>query len=113
MIALLFIGLTLGILGVIFAFQNFTPIEVTFLAWHIQGSLAFIIILAALCGALITMLVFLPDIVKKNFRISKLRRKNEELKDKLVDTEIEVESEKNKVVANNAYLDDLQKPPQA
>lgn len=112
MIIFLLIGLILGIALIIFAVQNITTITVAFLGWQIEGSLAFILILAAFAGALITMLVFLPDIVKKNVRLFRLRSKAQKLEEELQDTKIKVEEEKNKVVANNAYLDDVQNSSQ-
>ena len=43
--------------------------------------------------------------------IYSLKNKNEELKEKVIDKEIEVEAEKSKAAATNAYLDELEKPP--
>jgi len=111
MIIFLVLSLLLGGLTVIFALQNVTPITVTFFAWQIDGSLAFILILAVLSGILISSLLSIPDLIRKNFQISRLKKNNDKLKDELVNKEIEVESEKSKVVANNAYLDDLEKHP--
>jgi uncharacterized integral membrane protein len=111
MIIFLALGLLLGGLTVIFALQNVTPITVTFLAWQIEGSLAVVLILAVLSGMLISSLFSLPGLIKKSFQISRLRKNNNKLKDELITKEKEVESEKAKVVANNAYLDDLEKNP--
>ena len=39
------------------------------------------------------------------------KNKNNKLKDELVHKEIEVETEKSKAAATNAYIDDLEKNP--
>ncbi len=94
-----------------FALQNITPVTVMFFSWHIEGSLAFIILLAVACGILFSALLSLPDLVKKSFAISKLKKHNNALKDELVTKEMQVEAEKSKLDANNAYLDDLENRP--
>lgn len=109
MIISLIFGLLLGALAVIFVVQNTATVAVTFLAWQLQGSLALVIFLAIATGVLITLLFSLPDLLRKSFIISKLSDHNDELKDQLTSKSIEVESEKSKVAANNAYLDDLEK----
>ncbi|MDB5239074.1 MAG: hypothetical protein JWO00_409 [Candidatus Parcubacteria bacterium] len=111
MIIFFIIGIVLGAFVVIFALQNITPVTVMFFDWQIQGSLAFILILAVAIGLLISALLSLPDIFRKSFMISKLKKHNEKLKDELVTKEIEVETEKSKLDANNAYIDDLEKTP--
>jgi lipopolysaccharide assembly protein A len=79
MIIFLFIGLLLGALSVIFALQNVTPITVTFLAWQIEGSLALVLLMTILTGLVVGLLVSLPELIKKSFQISGLRRKNDKL----------------------------------
>ncbi len=109
MIILFIIGLVLGAFVIIFAAQNVTSITVVFLAWKFEGSLALILVLAVVSGILICSFLSLPDIIRKRFQISRLRDKNEELKEELTHKEVEVEVEKAKLEANNAYLDTLEK----
>src|SRR5688500_875545 len=107
----LLIGLFLGAVAVIFALQNITTITVTFLAWQLEGSLALILLLAMGAGVVISLLLSLPEVIRKSFQISRLTKHNTRLKDELVNKEIEVESEKSKVEANNAYLDSVERNP--
>ncbi len=109
MFIFLVIGLLLGAVTVIFALQNITTVTVVFLAWQIEGSLAVIILLAVASGILISLLASFPGALRRTFQMSKLKKHNDALKDKLVHKEIEVEVEKSKLDANNAYLDDIEK----
>ena len=107
MIISLIIGLVLGATAIIFAAQNITTVSVVFLAWQFQGSLALILVLAVVSGILICSFLSLPDVIRKRFQISRLKDDNDKLKDSLVRKDIEVESEKSKLDANNAYIDGL------
>jgi lipopolysaccharide assembly protein A len=109
MIIFLFIGLFLGAVSVVFALQNITTVTVTFMAWKIEGSLALILLLAVATGVVIGVLISLPDVIKKSFQISRLKKHGSKLESDLVQRKIEVEAEKSKLDANNAYLDDLEK----
>jgi hypothetical protein len=60
-------------------------------------------------GVVITILMSLPGIINRNFKISSLKKQHNITKDKLEHKTIEVETEKAKLSANNAYLDDLEK----
>lgn len=109
MAILFIIGLVLGAVLIIFAAQNVTPITVAFLAWRFEGSLALILALAVTGGILVCAFLSLPDVIRKRFYISRLKRANDALKEEIVRKEAEVESEKSKLDANNAYLDGLEK----
>ena len=108
--AILFImGLVLGALLIIFVAQNITTITVVFLAWSFQGSLAMVLVFAVCGGILLYAFLSLPEVIRKRFVISKLAQENNELKEGLTRIQAEVESEKSKLAANNAYLDGLEK----
>jgi uncharacterized integral membrane protein len=109
MILFLILGLVIGAAAVVFALQNMTPITVVFLTWKIEGSLAVILILSFAVGMLVSFLFILPEFMRRSFQLSSLRRKNNKLGEKSQNQAIEIEQEKAKVVANNAYLDDLEK----
>jgi putative membrane protein len=83
------IGLLLGAVMVIFVLQNVVPVTVVFLGWHLEASLALVLILAILAGMLVSALLSLPEIIRKNYRLSKLSSKNERLA-----TELEVHKQK-------------------
>ncbi len=111
MFIFLILGLILGALIIIFALQNITTVTGVFLTWQFQGSLALILVLAVASGILLCLFLSLPEVLRKRFLISKLKKKTNILEGELTDKKIEVEEEKLKVVANNAYVDDLQKNP--
>ena len=111
MIISLIFGLILGAVAVVFVFQNMTSITVAFLSWEIEGSLALILILTMAVGAIIALLFSLPESIKKSFKILDLNKQIRALKEELKNKNVEVELEKSKLDANNAYLDDLEKNP--
>ncbi len=111
MILFLILGLLLGAVVVVFAIQNITPVTVTFLTWDFHGSLALVLVLAVVVGILISILVSLPDVVRKSLMISKLKSANTKLNDELVNKAKEIDAEKSKLDANNAYIDDIEKKP--
>ena len=108
MIIFLILGLLLGGLVVIFALQNVTTIDVVFLTWQIQGSLALILVLAVVIGMILTWLFYMPEMIHRRFQILKLKDANKKLESDLADKRVEVEAEKGKVAATNAYVDDLE-----
>ena len=91
MFLFLILGILLGILAVIFAVQNIIPVTVTFLAWQVQGSMAFVIAAAIVSGLLISVLVSVPEVIENHFTLKGLRKRNEEL-------EVEIGRYKNVVV---------------
>jgi uncharacterized integral membrane protein len=79
MLIFLFLGLIIGAAAVVFVLQNVVPITVTFLSWHLSGSLAVILLLALLCGMLICALILLPGIVGTQLRLRKMVKLNQKL----------------------------------
>ncbi len=109
MFLFLIIGLLLGALVIIFAVQNIATVSVVFLTWQFEGSLALILVLAVAAGMVLSALLSIPARMKKRQERTKLATKNEVLTEELTTKKIEVEDEKSKVAATNAYLDDLEK----
>jgi len=94
MIIFLILGLLLGATAVVFAFQNTMIITVTFLSWNLQGSLAVVLLLALLTGAIVSTLIALPGHITKSFQISSLRRENKKLKEVAIDQQVKSEADK-------------------
>ncbi len=109
MFIFLILGLLLGGSVVIFVAQNTDAANVVFLAWHFQGSLALVIILSVAAGMAISALLYVPSTIARMLLISALKKDAQKLKDELMDKKIEVEGEKGKVAATNAYLDAIEK----
>lgn len=70
-------GLLLGIVLTIFALQNTAPVEIRFLLWNTQGSLAAVVLLSAIGGLAIAFLFGIPEIVAARWRIRTLERRLE------------------------------------
>ncbi|MGO9611970.1 MAG: lipopolysaccharide assembly protein LapA domain-containing protein [Dissulfurispiraceae bacterium] len=60
--------LTLIALVTIFSVQNATPVSVTFFFWKFDASLAIVLFLAVLSGAVISALIFYSQKVKKSLK---------------------------------------------
>ncbi len=75
----LIIGLLVGGVAVIFILQNIIPITVHFFSWELQGSLALILILSILTGAVLSALSCLPDMINNYFEIIGLKKRVKEM----------------------------------
>ncbi|MBE9049379.1 LapA family protein [Nostocales cyanobacterium LEGE 11386] len=71
----LILAILVALLSVFFAFQNAVPISVTLLAWNFEASLAIVLILTLAIGIIIGLMVSIPNIIKRNIRISKYKGK--------------------------------------
>lgn len=112
MFTFLIIGLLVGALVIIFALQNITTVSVVFLTWQFSGSLALILIFAVFAGMIISWALSLQGISYRKHQINRLKDSNVKLEDELDIKKVEVEEEKSKMAATNAYLDDLEKNDQ-
>jgi len=75
----LILALIIAILAVVFALQNAHPITIQFLFWQIQGSLALVVLLTAALGAVVGLLVSVPNVIRRNRRITHQKHRIEEL----------------------------------
>jgi putative membrane protein len=73
----LIIGLILSAIIVVFALQNAHDVKIVLWLWEIQCSLAFIIILTLLLGAILGILFSIPTLLRKNKAIEKLKEEIE------------------------------------
>src|SRR5689334_23920883 len=83
MIILFVVGLLVGVVSVMFALQNVYIVTVNFLSWQLTGSLALILFIAMLAGALIVALLTLPESIKNHFKYKNLKKENADLEEKL------------------------------
>jgi len=70
----LILALILTIIVAIFAIQNNIAINITFLAWSIDGSLALILIITFALGIVLGLLVSTPIWIKKTRQSSTLKK---------------------------------------
>jgi uncharacterized integral membrane protein len=83
MLLSLIVGIILGAIAVIFAFQNVAIVTVSFLAWQITASLAIIILGTVLCGIVLTLLFLLPSVIRDEMYVSALKKQKRETEDEL------------------------------
>lgn len=74
------IGILLGGAVVIFALQNVASVMVTFLGYHFEGSIAFIVIVSLFAGILISLLFSLSAFIQSMLTESKLKGHNDALR---------------------------------
>ncbi len=92
MIFFLILGIILGAISVVFLLQNITVVTVAFLTWQIQGSLAVVLFLAILCGAIMALLFLLPSFISDALYLSAIKKRKKELEDELADTKHALEN---------------------
>jgi lipopolysaccharide assembly protein A len=73
-ILMLLAALAIALVACAFALQNAVPVTLTFLKWRIEGSLALILLAGFGLGAVSGLLVSLPALFKKHWRINALQR---------------------------------------
>jgi uncharacterized integral membrane protein len=56
----------------LFALGNTQVVDVSFVIWKVDGSLALVIFIAFLTGIITAALILVPTIIKKSLRIAKL-----------------------------------------
>jgi len=79
----LFGALAISLLAVVFALQNIVPVTVTFMNVQFEGSLALVLFVAFVAGALVSFLASLPTLVKGRWAGHDLRRRVTELEAEL------------------------------
>jgi|SRR5665213_3428183 len=77
------IGIVLGAIAVIFAFQNVAVVTVSFFAWQLTGSLAIVILGTLLCGIVLTLLFLLPSVIRDEMYMASIKRQKREAEDEL------------------------------
>lgn len=84
MLLFLILGLVIGAVSVVFVLQNITPITVTFLTWHLDGSLAVILLLALISGMLMSALILLPSFIRSSWQVKRLQKRLRQYEDDAV-----------------------------
>ena len=101
----LFFALIIAVLAVFFALQNSSPANVKFAVWEFNSSLAFVLLLAVLAGALISFFFSMPSNVKARWTIRQQRKKLNEYETSLAEVNAKLEENEKKLLA-------LQSPPE-
>ena len=113
-IVLLIIILAILILAVIFAIQNVAAVPIAILFWEVQGSLALVLLLALVIGALIAVLFALPTFYKNRREMGRMKKQiaslEEELEEKSTRLEM-VEEQIREMEQPEEPLEPVEEPP--
>ena len=77
----LFLALLISVVIVLFAVQNAALTTVTFLSFHFEGSLAFILVVVFALGVVSGMLMTVPSFWRKSSALRDQRRKVKQLEE--------------------------------
>jgi len=91
---LLIFSFVIAFLAILFAIQNTTVTSIRFLIWETEGSLALILFIALVAGALISYLATAPGQIKQRMTISSQRKRIAEVEGQLTSTQEELQGTK-------------------
>jgi lipopolysaccharide assembly protein A len=92
MTILLFLSLIVAAISVIFALQNTETVEVSFLIWTFESSLALVVLISLALGALISFLASSPSMLRKDFTNRSLRKRITELESSVADQKLKLDA---------------------
>ncbi|NES18634.1 MAG: DUF1049 domain-containing protein [Symploca sp. SIO3E6] len=92
----------IALLAIIFALQNSVTIEIVFGIWRLEESLALILLLVLTVGFIIGLLVSIPAITKKEWKILSQKKRIVELENKLSEHIERISSQRKRI----DYLED-------
>jgi putative membrane protein len=98
----LFFALIIAVLAVFFALQNSDPATVKFAVWEFNSSLAFVLLLAILAGALISFFFSLPSNMRARWTIRQQRKKLGEYETNLAQVKAKLDEAENKMLAQQS-----------
>jgi len=87
---LLIFSFIIAFVAIIFAIQNTAITPIRFLIWQSEGSLALILFIALVAGALISYLATTPTQIKQRMTISNQRKRISEVEGQLTSTQEEL-----------------------
>jgi uncharacterized integral membrane protein len=94
---LLIFSFVIAFLAILFAIQNTEIVSIRFLFWETQGSLALILFIALVAGALISYLATTPGQIRQRMANSSQRKQIAELEGQLTTTQGELQETNSKL----------------
>jgi uncharacterized integral membrane protein len=91
---LLIFSFVIAFLAILFAIQNTTVTSIRFLIWETEGSLALVLFIALVAGALISYLATAPGQIKQRMTISSQRKRITEVEGQLTSSQEELQGTK-------------------
>lgn len=95
----LFVALVVALVAVMFALQNVVPVTIAFMTWTFEGSLALVLFVALIAGALVSVLASVPAFVKGRWAAASLKRRIAALEAELEDTRLKLEAARTRTPA--------------
>lgn len=83
----LIFSLAIVVLAIVFALQNAAPATVVFVIWRFDSSLALVLAVTFVLGALFAALLSTTASVRKSWKLSKQERKGGELEQRVAELE--------------------------
>ncbi|OGS23769.1 MAG: hypothetical protein A2297_07135 [Elusimicrobia bacterium RIFOXYB2_FULL_48_7] len=83
MVTFLVLGIVIAAIIIVFAIQNPATVFITFIAWQLKCSLAIALLFMFILGAIFSLLLVLPVIIRKKLIASKLENKIREMENKI------------------------------
>jgi uncharacterized integral membrane protein len=93
----LILALIIAILAIIFALQNAVPIEIAFGIWRLEESLALVLLLTLTVGFVVGLLVSIPTITRREWKISNQKKKIVELENSLNENIEQISSQRKRI----------------
>ncbi len=87
----------IALLAIVFALQNAVPIEIAFAIWRLEESLALVLLLTLTVGFIVGLLVSMPTITKRQWKISNQKRRIVELEKKLNENVEQISSQRKRI----------------
>jgi uncharacterized membrane protein YciS (DUF1049 family) len=76
-------AIVIAFFAIAFALQNNILVDINLLVWNYRGSLAIVLLSTLAIGVLVGLLVLIPTLLKRGWRISRAKRKATSLEDQL------------------------------
>ncbi|MGB7086370.1 MAG: LapA family protein [Phormidesmis sp.] len=80
---LIIAAIVIAFLAIAFALQNNNLVAINLLIWNYEGSLAIVLLSTLAIGVLIGLLVVIPALLKRGWRVSRAKRQAADLEDQL------------------------------
>jgi lipopolysaccharide assembly protein A len=87
-----FVALGVALVAVMFALQNIVPVTVAFLAWTFEGSLALLLFVALIVGALVSLLASVPTLLRGRWAATSMKKRIAALEAELKDVRLQLEA---------------------
>lgn len=86
-------AIVIAFFAIAFALQNNSLVAINLLVWNYQGSLAIVLLSTLAIGVLIGLLVVIPAVLKRGWRISRAKRQATALEEQLFERDRQISNE--------------------